>query len=254
MTKRDDFIKKLVDTYGEDRLTYQKGLPTFHPESTEEAAGAMKLANESGQKLFITGFGNNIDPDGEKFENLVIIRTDRLNQLLEIVPQDYFIIVGAGYPLREINVNLAKHHLFLPHSNLPYVGSVGGALAVGLSCEYQMHDLPISRYFIKAEIATPEGEVIVPGSACFKSVSGFDIVKIYSPSWGQLGLITKAWFRVMPTSEAYMYDSIVQKPVDYSKFATLYQNPGDNVSAQYSLKIKQKFDPNGVLPLISPKL
>lgn len=251
MTKRDNFIKKLVNTFGEDRLTYQKGLPTFHPESTEEAAGAMKQAHDAGQKLYITGFGNNIDPDGEKFANLVIVRTDRLNQLLEIVPQDYYIIVGAGYPLREINVSLQKYNLFLPHSSLPYVGSVGGALAVGLSCEYQMHDLPISRYFIKAEIATPEGEVIIPGSACFKSVSGFDIVKIYSPSWGQLGLITKAWFRVMPTSEEYMYEHIVQKPIDYAKFANLYQNPGDNVSAQYSLKIKHKFDPSGVLPLIS---
>ncbi len=246
----DVFITQLVDRFGEDRLTYQKGLPTFHPESTEEAAGAIKLANEAGQKMYITGFGNNIDPEGTRFENLVIIRTDRLNQLLQIVPQDYFVVVGVGYPLREINFNLKEHNLFLPHANLPYVGSVGGALAVGLSCEYQMHDLPVGRYFLKAEIATPEGEVILPGSACFKSVSGFDIVKIFSPSWGQLGLITKVWFRVMPTSEAYLYDHIAQQPIDYDKFARLYSDPGDNVSAQYSLKIKQKFDPNGVLPLI----
>jgi FAD/FMN-containing dehydrogenase len=251
VTKRDNFTKRLIESFGEDRLTYQKGLPTFHPESTEEAAGAIKAANEAGQKLFITGFGNNIDPAGEKFDNLVIIKTDRLNRLMEIVPQDYYVVVGAGYPLREINVNLAEHNLFLPHSNLPYVGSVGGALAVGLSCEYQKHDLPLGRYFIKAEIATPEGEVILPGSACFKSVSGFDIVKIFSPSWGLLGLVTKAWFRVMPTSEAYMYDHIVQQPVDYDKFMRLYSEPGDGVSARYSLKIKQKFDPNGVLPLIS---
>ena len=52
------------------------------------------------------------------------------------------------------------------------------ALAAGLSARHLDHTLPISRYLIMAEIAVPEGKVIKPGSACFKSVSGLDIVKI----------------------------------------------------------------------------
>jgi len=46
------------------------------------------------------------------------------------------------------------------------------------------------------------------------------------------------------------FENIVMQPIDYKKFADTYLNPGDNQSAIYSIKIKDKFDPNGVLPLI----
>ena len=99
-----------------------------------------------------------------------MVKSDRLNSLIETVAGDYYVVVGAGYPLKELNSALEKDNFFLPHANLPYVGSVGGALAVGLSAEMHEHNVPLSRYFLKAEIVTPEGEIITPGSICFKSV------------------------------------------------------------------------------------
>lgn len=250
MPKLIDFVGIIQSEFPEDRLTYQKGLATFHPESADETAKLFRLANSYRQGLFITGFGNNIDPVGAKFDNLLIIRTDRLNDVIKIVPEDFYIVVGGGYPLKEINIHLKKHDLFFPHAGLPYVGSIGGALSVGLSAQWNMHPLPISRYFIMSEIATPQGEIIYPGSVCFKSVSGFDIVKIFSPSWGQLGMIASATLRVLPVSVRQEYESIKMLSVDFRKFAELYQNPGNNVSASYSMKIKKKFDPNNILPLI----
>jgi len=247
-TKR--FIDMVLEHFPESRLTFQKALPTFHPESVDDAAGLFKLASEQDQKIYITGFGNTIDPDGEQFKELFIVRTDRLNQLVQVVPEDFYVVVRAGYPLQELNLNLEQHGLFLPHSDLPYVGSVGGAIAAGLTADYKGHDLPVSRYFIKADIVMPDGEVICPGSACFKSVSGFDIVKIFSPSWGQLGLIVNACLRVLPLSIADDYRNLKMHGLEYERFVDTFINPGDNVSAQYSLKIKSKFDPSGRLPLI----
>jgi FAD/FMN-containing dehydrogenase len=245
-----EFLKILSDNFPDDRITSQKKVPTFHPETAEEAAQLFALANEFRHKLFIAGFGNNIIPVGEKFADILVVKSDRLNRMIEIVPQDYYFRVGSGYPLREINKQLKEYGLFLPHSNLSYVGSVGGALAVGLSAKQDEHLLPLGRYFIQAEIVTPEGKIIRPGSACFKSVSGFDIVKIYSPSWGILGKIMTATFRALPLTMKNEFENLVLQPIDYKKFTATYKNPGDNQSAIYSIKIKEKFDPNGVLPLI----
>ncbi|SYZ74306.1 hypothetical protein TRIP_C60576 [Candidatus Zixiibacteriota bacterium] len=250
MIKLVDFIKVILSEFPEDRLTYQKGIPTFHPESASEAAQLFVLANRYEFPLFITGFGNQIDPMGRKFEGLVTIRTDRMNTMFRIVPDDFYIIVGSGFPLREINRELKEFNLFLPHSGLPYVGSVGGALAAGLSAYQNEHVLPLSRYFLMAEIATPEGEIIKPGSACFKSVSGYDIVKIFSPSWGLLGLIAVATLRVLPLSLQEEYQNLKMLPFEYRKFLKLYQRPDDDVASGYSLKIKRKFDPKQILPLI----
>jgi len=250
MTKLDDFIKIIKNEFLEDRLTYQKGIPTFHPETSEEASQLFKLANKNKQTLFVTGFGNNIDPIGEKFSDMVTIRTDRLNQFINVVPEDFYIVVGSGYPLREINLNLKRAELYLPHSALPYVGSVGGALAVGLSGELHGHEVPIKKYFIQAEIVTPQGEIIKPGSTCFKSVSGYDIVKIFSGSWGLLGLITTATFRVMPLIGADDFAPMNQNEITRDGLLFSLENSENSDDAGYSKKIKAKFDPENILPVI----
>ena len=245
------FIDIISREFPDDRLTYQKAVPTFHPESAHEAARLFELANQYHQSLYVTGFGNNIVPVGDKFAKTIAVHTDRLNQLINVVPGDFYVEVGAGYPLRELNLHLKEFGLFLPHADLPYVGSVGGALATGLSAMRHEHLLPIGRYFIMAEIAVPEGKVIKPGSACFKSVSGLDIVKIFSPSWGTLGMIATATFRVLPITVREEYEDMKMLPIEYEKFARIYNNPGENQSAVYSLKIKDKFDAKNILPFIS---
>lgn len=250
MIKTENFLSVIRSEFHQDRLTFQKGVPTFHPESSGEIASLFKLANKEKQPLFITGFGNNIDPQGEPFINMLSVRSDRLNQVDELAEEDLYITVGAGYPLREINKHLADSKLWLPHAALPYVGSVGGALAAGLTADYEQHDFPLKKYFIKAEIVTPDGEIITPGSTSFKSVSGYDIVKIFAGSWGLLGMIVSATFRIMPESGAEDYGSITQKAFNRKDIINALKPENSDTDAVYSKKIKAKFDPNNILPIV----
>ncbi|MEW6412453.1 MAG: FAD-binding oxidoreductase [Candidatus Zixiibacteriota bacterium] len=250
MTRRDEFVSIIKSEFPDDRLTYQKSVPTFHPQSAEDAAALFRLANKHHQKLFITGFGNNIDPQGEPFTDMVSVRTDRLNRLIEVNADDFYVTVGSGFPLKEINLDLEEFQLWLPHSSLPYVGSVGGSIAAGLCAALDKHDLPLKKYFIKAEIVTPEGDIIKPGSACFKSVSGYDIVKIFFGSWGLLGLIINATFRVMPKSATGEFSSMKLKAIDRRPLLDVLDDDNLDPDAVYSRKVKTKLDPNGVLPLV----
>ncbi len=244
------FVSVIRSVFPDDRVTYQKGIATFHPESTEEAARLLRLANQHGQKMYIAGFGNNIDPVGEPFVDMVLIRTDRLNTLLEVVPQDFFVTAGSGYPLREINPQLEPIKLSLPHSSLPYVGSVGGSIATGLCAELNGQDFPLKKYLIKAEIVTPEGDIIRPGSACFKSVSGYDLVKVFSNSWGLLGLIVSATFRVVPGTTAAELSPMTMKEINREDFLAGLAETNTAPDAVYSRKVKAKFDPHGILPVV----
>ncbi len=273
------FLAIIKSEFPEDRLTWQKNVPTFHPENAEDAAKLFKLANRAGRpplavgssndengadpsatlrtslgvcrpQIFITGFGNNIDPIGEPFESMLSIRTDRLNDLIELNAPDFYVKVGSGYPLRELDEHLKAAQLFLPHSRLPYVGSVGGSIAVNLNAEMHGHDLPLRRYFIWAEVVTPQGDIIKPGSVCFKSVSGYDIVKLFAGSWGLLGLIVSAAFRVLPLSAEQEYATLRQKEIDRNKLLDSLKVANRETDAIYSRKIKEKFDPAGVLPVV----
>jgi FAD/FMN-containing dehydrogenase len=250
MNEIENFVSIVRSEFADDRLTDEKGIPTFHPVSAEEAAKMFKLANRCRQKMYITGFGHIITPVGQPFINVMLVKTDRLNAIREIAPQDFYITIGSGYPFRKINQHLAETELYLPHASLPYGGSVGGAIAAGLSAELNGQDLPLKKYFIKAEVVTPEGDIINPGSICFKSVSGYDIVKIFSNSWGLLGLIVSATFRVMPGSAQAELSPLKIKPSDRENFLAGLAESSTGADAIYSRRIKAKFDPLGILPIV----
>ena len=250
MNNRDKCIENIVARLTDDRLTFQKGIPTIHPENAQEASVVFKLANELNQQLFIAGFGNNVLPEGKLFENILVVKTDRLNQFVETVADDFYITIGAGFPLREVNTILKESKLWLPHAGLPYVGSVGGAIAGALNSLYVTHELPLKKYFIKAEIVTPEGEIITPGSVSFKSVSGYDIVKIYCGSWGLLGMVISATFRVMPTEGSEEYQAIKMQKMSRENLLNSLDEKNTSNDSYYSKKIKAKFDPNNILPVV----
>ncbi len=250
MSSIDICIAEIKSEFPDDRLTYQKGLPTFHPENAGEAASLLKIADRNNRQLFIAGFGNNVVPEGEKYNNIIVVKTDRLNQHVEVVADDYYIKIGAGFPLSEINRILQESKLWIPHASLPYVGSVGGAVAGGLNSMYETHELPLKKYFIKAEIVTPEGDIIEPGSVSFKSVSGYDIVKVFCGSWGLLGMVISATFRVMPTEGSEEYQAITMQKMSRENLVHSLDSSNKSNDAFYTQKIKAKFDPNNILPVL----
>jgi hypothetical protein len=123
-------------------------------------------------------------------------------------------------------------------------------VAVNLCADLNGHDLPIKKYLIQAEIVTPEGEIITPGSVCFKSVSGYDIVKIFAPSWGLLGLVVSVAFRVMPLTAADEFASMRMHEVSRKHFLDGLDESNEETDAVYSRKIKAKFDPRSILPIV----
>ncbi len=248
----DRFVTAVRALFPDDRLTFQKSIATFHPDSAEEAGRLFRSANEHSQPLYITGFGNNIDPIGEPFTSMLTVRTDRLNDLLEVQPEDFYVKVGAGYPLKELNTDLESYGLFCPLADLPYVGSIGGAVAMNLSGQLGAHALPIKRYLIRAEVVLPDGSIVSPGSVCFKSVSGYDVVKLFAPSWGILGLLVSATLRVLPLSARPEYAGLKLNGIDRQSFLAGLDEQNQDTDAVYSRKIKQKLDPNSILPIIQP--
>lgn len=250
MTVKAEFIRQLADEFPENRLARRNDHMAFHPESAAEAALFFKLANRFQQPVVISGCDTNLDSTADDFKKLLILKTDRLNALHEIVEPDLYVTVGAGFRLSDLNPQLRNHHLFIPHGYLPYPGSAGGAVAVNLTASLNGHLLPIKKYFIKAEVVTPEGDIITPGSVCFKSVAGYDIVKIFASSWGLLGLIVKVTFRTLPLSAADEFAGMKMSAVERVNFLKGLEKSDNAADVVYSRKIKNKFDPNGILPVV----
>lgn len=228
-----------------DRLTYQKTIPTFHPEAPEEAAELFRRADSCGQKLFISGFGNNIDPVGRPFADRLVLKSDRLNCIHKISAGDFFVTVGAGYPLKELNRALAAQQLWFPFGGANYAGSCGGAVAAGLSAWDGHHPVPLSRSLLKVTAVLPDGSIVRPGAVTFKSVSGYDISRLFYNSWGALGMITQLSFRVLPLAKKDTYPRLVIQSPDPKSFLQSWSN--DNPLARVCRAIMQEYDPHNIL-------
>lgn len=229
-------------------LTWQKTIPTFHPESAEEVADTFRRARKHGQKLFISGFSNIIEPVGDKFTDLLVIKADRLNYLKEIAPQDYFITVGAGYPLKELNKVMAEKNLWFPYTDTCYPGSVGGALACGLNGNDGQHPVPFSRFLLSILAVLPDGSIVSPGANTFKSVSGYDISRLFFNSWGSLGMVVEMSLRVLPLSKKAETPRITLEAPDREDFLRRLQEPSP--AGELFRNIRDEFDSGGLLPLV----
>lgn len=231
-----------------DRLTWQKSIPTFHPESAGEAAEVFSRAREYRQKLYISGFNNNVTPVGLNFFNLLVMKSDRFNALHSIAPQDFYVTVGAGYPLKELNNALAEHKLWFPFSATGYPGSFGGALAAGLAGSDGHHTVPLSRYLLSVTAVLPDATIVTPGAVTFKSVSGYDISRLFYNSWGVLGMIIELSFRVLPESKRADTPHLTLFAPDRDAF--IRNMRGESPLSELARKVKSEYDPDGLLPIL----
>lgn len=231
-----------------DRLTWQKTVPTFHPESTDEVADIFRRARRHGQKLYISGFSNNVDPVGRAFAELLVIKADRLNYIARVAAEDFYITTGAGYPLIEVNRAVARYHLYFPFGATNYPGSCAGGLASGLAASDGHHTVPLSRYLLSVTAVLPDGSIVKPGALTFKSVSGYDISRIFYNSWGTLGMVTELSFRLLPTSRRGEMPHLILFPPARDTFVKELQS--DTPLAELCRRIKREFDPDELLPLV----
>ncbi|MFH1700570.1 MAG: FAD-binding oxidoreductase [Candidatus Zixiibacteriota bacterium] len=231
-----------------DGLTWQKTIATFHPESPEQVADIFHRANEVKQPVFISGFGNNINPVGDKFAEFLVIKSDRLNDIIEINAADFYLTVGSGYPLKEINKELAEKNLWFPFADTHYPGSFGGALAAGLAADDGAQTIPFSKSLLSLTAVLADGTIVRPGARACKSVSGYDISRVFYNSWGTMGYIFEMSFRVLPILQKDNHPHLSIFHPNYGDFKRKFASntpPGRECRA-----LKDEFDPLNTLPII----
>lgn len=102
---------------------------------------------------------------------------------------------GAGTPVDEIVDALAVHGQTLA---LPPGGTVGGALAVGISDVRRLGYGPVRDVLLQARYVSAAGEVVKAGGPTVKNVSGFDLCRLLVGSRGALGFLGEVIVRTRP--------------------------------------------------------
>ncbi|MFF5296463.1 FAD-binding oxidoreductase [Paractinoplanes globisporus] len=168
------------------------------PGSTEEAAALIAAAQDL--TVVIRGAGTKIDWGVPPQALDLIIDTRRLSGVVEHAAGDLITIVRAGTPLAEIA--LGDQVLALDG---PAGSTVGGTVAVNTSGPRRLHYGTVRDLLIGITVVRPDGKVAKSGGKVVKNVAGYDLGKLFTGSYGTLGLITECAFRLHPRPRSLAY-------------------------------------------------
>lgn len=169
------------------------------PQSSEAAARVMRLAAQEEMVVIPAGAGTWIDAGNPLEQTDLIITTRRLNKLVRHEPADLVATAEAGLSLTAFQNQLSAAGQWLP-IDPPDDGraSLGGVIATGLAGPHSFGFGPPRSYVIGMRVVLDDGRSIKAGGNVVKNVAGYDLCKLFTGSFGTLGLITELTFKLRP--------------------------------------------------------
>jgi glycolate oxidase FAD binding subunit len=129
----------------------------------------------------------------------ILLRTTRLTGIAHYDPGDLTVGIGAGCMLGALDKLLAQHDQFLPlDPPHPQHATVGGVLAAGSQGPLKHGYGGVRDFCIGIQFVTGDGKLVKGGGRVVKNVAGYDLMKLMIGSYGSLGVIVEANFKVFP--------------------------------------------------------
>jgi glycolate oxidase FAD binding subunit len=174
-----------------------------YPQTPAQLASVIATADRNNWRILPCGSGSKLNWGGLAENIDVVVSTERLNQLIEHAVGDLTVTVEAGMKFSHLQQILAgaRQFLALDPSN-PELATIGGIVATAdtnsLRQRYgSVRDQLLGMTFIRAD-----GEIAKAGGRVVKNVAGYDLMKLFTGSYGTLGIISQVTFRVYPLQEA----------------------------------------------------
>jgi FAD/FMN-containing dehydrogenase len=190
----------LASVVGDAHVSSSKDIVSVAPANAEETSEILKLASHEGWKVLPAGKMLLLDHQN-KTANL-IVSTLRLNQIIEHEPADLIAIAQAGVTLTNFNAKLAENGQWLP-LDPPDDGraTLGGVVATGIGGPQELGYGRPRGSVIGMKVVLADGSMIKAGGRVVKNVAGYDLCKLFTGSYGTLGIITELNFKLRPRPE-----------------------------------------------------
>lgn len=183
-------------------------MQTLLPGSEAEVAEAVQGARADGGPLEVVGGGTK-RALGRPMQTAATLSTTGLNGITLYEPAELVIAAQSGTPLADVERTLAESGQRLPFEPVTLKRlygegqpTIGAVAACNLSGPRRVHSGAARDGLIGVRLVTGHGEAIKSGGRVMKNVTGYDLVKLMSGSFGTLGVLTEVTFKVLPVPES----------------------------------------------------
>jgi glycolate oxidase FAD binding subunit len=171
---------------------------TADPSTAAEAAETLRAAAVAGQRVRIAGNGTKLTWGNPIAPPDVELRTTGMSAIVAHNTGDFTAIVQPGLPFATLQAELAGAGQMLAIDPPGADATVGGVMATADSGPLRHRYHAPRDLVIGVQLALADGSVARAGGTVIKNVAGYDLSKLFTGSFGTLGLMAEIALRLHP--------------------------------------------------------
>ncbi|MDE5458172.1 FAD-binding protein [Bradyrhizobium sp. CSA112] len=184
-------------------------MDTLKVRDAKDVEQAVRAAIAGEQPLEIIGHGSK-RLIGQPMATNAVLDVSALNAVTAYEPNELIITVQAGAPLADVQSLIdSKNQQFafepIDTSALLGVsgnGTIGGMIGAGLAGPRRIKAGGARDHLLGAHAVSGFGDSFRTGGRVVKNVTGYDLCKLLTGSWGTLAVMTEVTLKVMPKPES----------------------------------------------------
>ncbi|MGA2529785.1 MAG: FAD-binding oxidoreductase [Acidimicrobiales bacterium] len=178
------------------------------PGEIRELRSVMEEIAQQRLVAVVRGAGTKIDWGRAPKRLDVVIDVSQLDRVAEHVVGDLVVRVEPGIRLAELQRTLGLAGQRLSIDEVIPGSTIGGIVATGLSGPRRLVSGGVRDLLIGATVIRSDGKITHSGGKVVKNVAGYDLCKLYTGSYGTLGVLAEAVFRLHPVPPTAAWVSV----------------------------------------------
>jgi len=198
----ENFTDRLIDliSFAKD-ASQNKGRPeaAVWASTREQVSAVLRLANQEKFPVIARGAGTGLSGMAVPNRGGLVLDLSRMNKIVRISIEDRLAVVQPGVVYAQLERALAPHSFFFPPDPASgMVSTLGGNVATNAGGVKGAKYGVTKDYVLALEVVLADGRILHTGSKCMKSVSGYDLTRLFVGSEGTLGVVTEITLKINP--------------------------------------------------------
>ncbi len=172
------------------------------PSSVEEVRAFIQVAYEEEIPITPRGGGSGLRRGAVPSKGSFVLSLEKLNKIIDLDKVNYIAKVQPGVITAHLHRAAQEEGLYYPIDSLSSEISVlGGDVAENAHGLHGVRYGELRDYIRRLDFILPTGEIAHTGAVPMKSVSGYDMNKLFIGSKGTLGIFTEITLKLLPQPE-----------------------------------------------------
>ena len=189
---------------------FQDSNNTYYPEDETQISSIVKELFKKNQPTEVVGLGSKIFI-GNKIQSAKKLSLSRLSGIIEYLPKELYIKVKANTPVEIIEKELEKNNQELAFEPIDFgfikngksnKGTIAGCLSCNFAGSRRFKVGSVRDHILGFRGVNGKGDIIKSGGTVVKNVTGYDLSKLISGSFGTLVALSEITLKVLPKKKS----------------------------------------------------